>query len=258
MQQAQAQLGKAQMDMKSSEKLHESNVVSDFDVQQTRHDLNVARANLTAARAALDAARNNLSFTELRSPSDGVIGRIPYRKGDYVGPTTQEGLTVVSGNCEMYVYFSLSESRIMEYLTAYGSMQRAIDRMPQPVLLLNGGKTYAHKGRVESISGVVDDQTGAVSVRAVFPNPDGLLLSGSTARIVMSQQQTGAIVIPQEATYEILNKTYVYRVVNGTATSTMITTESVNNGHQYVVTSGLKPGDVIIAKGAGLVQGGQK
>ena len=199
-----------------------------------------------------------MSFTELRSPSDGVIGRIPYRKGDFVSSSSQEGLTIVSENHEMYVYFSLSENQVMEYLATYGSMQQTVEQMPQPQLMLPIGKIYEHMGKVESISGIVDEQTGAVSVRAVFPNPDGLLLSGGTARVVMPQLLTDVIVIPQEATYEILDKVYVYKVEDGVTKACMIMTESINNGKQYVVRAGLHPGDVIIAKGAGLMKEGTR
>lgn len=256
--QAKAMVDKAELEYEGKQQLYEKHVISEFDLNQTHNDLLIAKANLETAQATLAGARNDLSFTELRSPSDGVIGRIPYRKGDYVSTSSQEGLTVVSENHEMFVYFSLSENQIMDYLAKYGSMQQAIEKMPQPQLMLPGGKKYTHKGKVESISGIVDEQTGAVSVRVVFPNPEGLLLSGGTARVVMPQRLTDVIVIPQEATYEILDKVYVYKVEDGVTKACMITTEPINNGKQYVVRAGLLPGDVIVAKGAGLMKEGTR
>lgn len=258
LEQAKALVDKAELEYEGKQQLYEKHVISEFDLNQTHNDLLVAKANLEAAQATLTAARNDLSFTELRSPSDGVIGRIPYRKGDFVSSSSQEGLTIVSENHEMYVYFSLSENQVMEYLATYGSMQQTVEQMPQPQLMLPIGKIYEHMGKVESISGIVDEQTGAVSVRAVFPNPDGLLLSGGTARVVMPQLLTDVIVIPQEATYEILDKVYVYKVEDGVTKACMIMTESINNGKQYVVRAGLHPGDVIIAKGAGLMKEGTR
>lgn len=255
-QQAVAQVAKAQQDLEGKTMLRERQVVSDFDLNQTRRDLDVAKANLEAARAQLEAARNNLSFTELRSPSDGVIGRLPYRKGDYVGPSIQDGLTVVSDNKQMFVYFSMTESRVMDYLAEYSSMQEAISHMPELSLALAGGKMYDKKGFVESVSGIVDDQTGSVSVRAIFPNAESRLLSGGTARVVMPQVHKDAIVIPQEATYEIQDKVYVYKVINGKASSTIIDVERLHDGTHFIVNKGLKKGDVIIAKGAGLVREG--
>lgn len=257
-QQMQALLAKAKQDYEGKKMLRERNVISDFDLNQTKRDMDVAQANLEAARAELESARNNLSFTELRSPSDGVVGRLPYRKGDYVGPSTTEGLTVVSDNALMYVYFSLTENRVMDYLGEYTSMQEAIDHMPELSLMLPGGKTYDLKGKVESISGIVDEHTGSVSVRAVFPNAEGRLLSGGTARIIMPQEHKDAIVIPQEATFEIQDKVYVYKVIDGKATSAIIDVERLHDGKHFIVNKGLKKGDVIIASGAGLVREGNR
>lgn len=123
-------------------------------------------------------------------------------------------------------------------------------------LQLPNGTLYEHTGRVESISGVVDERTGAVSVCARFDNPDGMLLSGGTGKIVIPTELHNAIVIPQEATYSIQDKVYVMKVADGKAVSTIIQVEPQNNGKEYVVISGLQEGDVIIAKGAGFVEEG--
>ena len=254
--QAKSRVSNAQLEYDGKQSLYAKGIVSDFDLTCAKLDLEAAQADYEAAQAGLEAARNDLSFTELRSPSDGVVGSIPYRKGDYVGPTVQDGLTIISDNGQMYVYFSLSESRIMQYITEFGSMSEAIANMPRPQLLLTGSKLYPHSGVIESVSGIVDDKTGAVSVRAVFENPEGMLLSGGTARVVMPQVMSGVIVIPAEATYEILDKVYVFKVEDGIAHSCVIETEKVSDGKRLVVTGGLNAGDVIIGKGAGLVQEG--
>lgn len=254
--QAEAQYAKAQQELEGKQHLHQSQVVSDFDLRQSQHDLSVAKANLEASRAALHSAQNDLSFTELRSPSDGVVGRLPYRQGDLVSPQTTEGLTIVSNNSKMFVYFSLTESRIMQLLAQHASMQEAIAKMPTIRLQLAGGQVYDHEGRIESISGVVDDKTGAVSVRAVFPNPGGRLLSGGTGRVLMPNTYRQALLVPQEATFEIQDKVFVYKVIDGKASQTMIDVERLNDGQHFVVKQGLKAGDVIIASGAGLVREG--
>lgn len=255
-QQAQALLAKAEQEYQGKQQLHAAQVVLDFDLAQTQRDLEVAKANLAAALATQEAARNELSFTELRSPSDGVIGRLPYRKGDLVGPSTTEGLTVVSDNHQMHVYFSMTESQVMDFLTAYPSMQEAIHHFPKVSLLLPGGKPYDEQGWVESVSGIVDEQTGAVSVRAVFPNAGERLLSGGTARVLLPHVYKEAILIPQEATFEIQDKVFVYKVKEGKAVSEMIEVIRLHDGQHFVVTKGLAKGDVIIAKGAGLVKEG--
>ena len=254
--QMSALLAKAQQNFDNKKSLLDKKVVSDATFTDAKQDLAVAKANLAAAKAQLTIAQNNLSFTVLHSPSDGVIGKIPYRKGDYVGTTIQDGLTVVADNQKMYVYFSMTERRVMEYLAKYQSMDEAIKHMPQLSLQMASGQTYSQYGQVESVSGVVDEQTGAVSVRAVFDNANGLLLSGGTGQIILPAVKSKAIVIPQEATYEILNMVYVMKVVDGHTVATIVSVERQHNGKEYVVTDGLKPGDVIIAKGAGLVQEG--
>jgi len=253
-----AALSRAQLEWEAKQSLRQKEVISDFELSMAVSDLNMAMANLAAAKAALASARNDLAYTEIRSPCDGVAGHIAYRKGDLVGPSMQECLTVVADNRRMRVYFSMTESIVMRYIAEYKSLNEAVKRMPDLRLRLPDGSFYDINGRVESISGVIDEHTGAVPVCALFDNPSGVLLSGGTGRIVMPTVVPRAIVIPQTATYEILDRTYVYMVVDGRAESAVITVLPVSDGQRYVVTGGLKAGDVIIAKGAGYVKEGQE
>lgn len=255
-QQMTAALEKSQLEYNGKEKLHTKGVISDYELASAKSDLAVAQSNLAAAKASLASARNNLSYTELRSPSDGVVGRIPYRKGDYVGPSVDYGLTQVADNSRMRVYFSMTERKVMEYLSEHGSLTAAVEAMPELRLQFPNGTFYGRTGRVESISGIIDEQSGAVSVCALFDNPDGILLSGGTAKVVMPTTRTHALVIPQEATYEIQDKVYVMKVVDGKATAAIIKVEAQNNGKDFVVTDGLTAGEVIVAKGAGFIQEG--
>ncbi len=254
----EANVAEATLIYDSKKALHNKQVVSDFDLTSAENALNIAKANLLQAKAQEDAAKNNLSFTVIKSPSDGVVGKIPYRKGDYVSPTIQDGLTIVANNSQMYVYFSMNERQVIDLIHRHGSLETAISKMPDVQLKLSNNEIYTQKGRVESISGIVESSTGAVSVRAVFPNDNGLLLSGGAGSVIMPYNHTDAILIPKESTYEIQGKTYVYRVLNGTATSTMITVDKIDNGKEYIVTHGLSINDIIIAEGAGLVQEGTK
>lgn len=247
----------AQLNYDSRHNLFEKNIVSNYDLRTAASNLTMSRALLQQAQAQLESARANLSYTVLRSPSDGVVGSLPYRVGDYVGPTTLGGLTTVADTHEMYVYFSLSERDVMSRIAEYGSLDKAVMDFPPVSLLTANGDTCSVKGHVESISGVVESGTGAVSARAVFPNADGRLLSGSTGRLVISHKMKQVFVIPQTATYEIQDKIYIYKVVDGKAESAIITVLPMNDGQNYVVTSGLKVGDVIIVKGAGYVKEGQ-
>lgn len=251
-----AALNKAQQEYDGKKALHAKSIISDFELSLSESDLGIAKANLAAAKAALTSARNDLSYTEIRSPSDGVVGRIPYRKGDLVGPSTQEGLTVVADNRQMRVYFSMTENQVMRYISDYQTLSEAIAHFPEIYLQLPNGKRYDLPGHIESISGIIDEQTGSVSVCGRFDNPNGMLLSGGTGKIVMPIEISDAIVIPQEATYDIQDKVYVVKVVDGKAVSTIIQVESQNDGKTYVVTSGLKVGDVIVAKGSSYIKEG--
>lgn len=248
----------AQLNYNSRQNLYKKNIVSDYDLRTAASNLTMSKAQVKQAQAQLESARANLSYTVLRSPSDGVVGSLPFRVGDYVGPTTQGGLTTVADVQEMYVYFSLTEHDVMSRIAKHGSLADAVKSFPSVSLLTVNGDTCTMKGRVESISGVVERQTGAVSARAVFPNANGRLLSGSTGRLIIPYQMKQVIVIPQTATYEIQDKVFVYKVVNGQTASAIITILPKNDGQHYVVTSGLSVGDVIVAKGAGYVKEGQK
>lgn len=254
----EANMATAQLTYDGKKALFDKKVISDFDLTAAANALKMSKAQLALAKAQETSAQNNLSFTVIKSPSDGVVGKLPYRKGDYVSPSIQDGLTVVAENSQMYVYFSMTERQIMQVLHRYKSMEKVIAEMPDVQLMLSDRTMYPAKGRIESISGIIDKSTGAVSVRAVFPNADGLLLSGGAGNVVMPYEQTGAIVIPQEATFEIQNKTYVYKVIDGTAQSAVVTVDKMNDGKAFIVTGGLETGDVIIAEGAGLVQEGTK
>lgn len=253
-----AALDRSQLEYDGKKSLCQKGIISEFELSLAESDLGVAKANLAASKAALTSARNDLSYTEIRSPSGGVVGRIGYRKGDLVGPTLQEGLTVVADNGQMRVYFSMTESRVMQYLSEHKSLEEAVKQMPELRLQLSNGAFYELTGRVESISGVVDERTGAVSVCARFDNPNGMLLSGGTGKIILPTELRGAIVIPQEATYDIQDKVYVVKVVDGKAVAGMIQVERTTDGKSYVVTDGLKAGEVIIAKGAGFVKEGSR
>ena len=264
---AKAGVETAQLNYDSRKTLFQKNVVSDYDLRTATANLAMAKAQSQQAQAQLQSARTNLSYTVLRSPSDGVVGSLPFRIGDFVGPSTQSGLTTVADAYEMYVYFSLTERDVMSRIAEHGSLDKAVAAFPPVILLTVNGDTCAVKGRVESISGVVDSSTGSVSARAVFPNADNHLLSGSTGCIVIPKKMKQVIVIPQSATYEIQDKIYVYKVVDGRLTSgrlqgkkaesAIITVLPMNEGKHYVVTSGLAVGDVIVAKGANYVKEGQ-
>lgn len=255
---AKAGIDNAQLNYDSRKNLREKNIVSDYDLRTAASNLAMAKAQAQQAAAQLESARSNLSYTVLRSPSDGVVGSLPYRVGDYVGPNMQDGLTTIADSREVYVYFSLTESDVMRRMEGNGSLSRTAADFPPVTLKLVNGSLYSKQGRVESISGVVESSTGAVTARAVFPNTDGLLLSGGTGSIIIPYKMKQVIVIPQTATFEIQDKVYVYKVVDGRAQSVIVSVMPMSDGHCYIVTDGLVAGETIVSKGASYVKEGQE
>ena len=253
---AEAQVETARITYESKQELFRRNVVSEFDLSTARNALAVAEASLEQARAEETNARNSLSYTEVKSPADGVVGTIPYRVGALVGPTAAQPLTTVADNSEMYVYFSMTENQLLNLTREYGSIDNTLKNMPDVQLRLNDGSVYDEAGRIEAISGVIDTSTGSVQLRAAFPNPNGLLHSGGAGNIILPYVRKQCVVIPQAATFELQDKVYVYKVVDGKATSAAIAVDRISNGREYIVNSGLVPGDVIVAEGVGLMREG--
>lgn len=255
---AKAQVDVAQLDYDSKVILFNEEVISEYDLAMANNTLAIAKAGLEQAKAQEANARNDLSYTEVKSPCNGVVGTLPYRAGALVGPSISQPLTTVSDTEQMYVYFSLTEREMLSRMQQQGSFDKATEAFPPVSIQMVNCENYPLLGKVESISGVVDKSTGALSARAVFPNPDGILLTGSTGRLIVSQTHRDVIVIPQTATYEIMNKTYVYKVVDGVAHSAIITVQPLSDGLNYIVVSGLNVGDVIISEGAGYVREGME
>jgi membrane fusion protein (multidrug efflux system) len=252
---AEAVVATARLTFDSKEELFQERVVSDFDRQTAQNSLLEAEASLAQAKANETNARNDLSYTVVRSPVDGVAGMSSYRVGALVNSSITTPLLTVSDDEEVYVYFSMTENQMLSLLRQYGSVDKSLAGMPKVSLQLSDGVKYAHEGVIDAISGTIDTGTGAVSLRAVFPNPEGMLRNGSTATLVLPYTKENALVVPQEATFEIQDKVYVYKVnESGKAESAQVTVFPLNNGQEYIVESGLQEGEVIVAEGAGLIQ----
>lgn len=253
---AEAAVATARMTASSKEELFNEHVVSAFDLQTARNQLLEAEAALEQAQAAEISARNDLSYTEVKSPVNGVASMIPYRVGALVDASITTPLATVSDDGEMYVYFSMTENQVLSLIRENGTLEEAMKQMPEVELRLSDGLMYAHKGKIDAMSGTIDTGTGSVSLRATFPNPERMLRNGGSGTVVFPYQMDNVLVVPKEATYEIQDKIFVYRVTDGKATSTPVTVFPVDNGKEYIIEQGLKAGDVIVAEGAGLLQEG--
>lgn len=253
---ANAGVATAQLVYDSKKELFNQNVISAYELKTAENSLLTAKAQQAQAKAQELNAANNLSYTEVKSPSNGVVGTLPYRVGASVSAAMQQPLTTVSDNSEMYVYFSMTENQLLNLIRQYGSKAKALEAMPGIDLQLSDQSMYSEKGIIETISGVVDPSTGTVSIRGAFPNPDGLLHSGSSGNVVLSSTHKDGMVIPRSATFEIQDRTFVYQVVDGKTRSRQISVERIKGGQDYIVTDGLAFGDEIVTEGVGLLQDG--
>ena len=251
---AQTMVQTATLTAQNKQALFDKNIISEYENQLAKNDLATAKASLAQAQAALTNAQKNLSYTVVTAPSDGVVGMIPNREGSLASPSMVPALTTVSDNGEVYAYFSLTERDLLD-MTDNGSatLQERIASMPEVQLKLSDGTIYPLPGKVATVSGVIDNSTGSASVRALFKNNNGMLRSGSTGQILLPVNQDSVIIIPQKATYELQDRRFVYALTDSnTVVSRPITVDALNDGKNYVVTSGLKPGERIALEGVGV------
>ena len=256
---AKAQLATAHQTLEGKELLFQQHVVGDFDLNKARNEVAEAEAALAEAKADLETARNELSYTVVKSPSDGVLSMIEYRIGELVDPSMEKELATISDPRHIHAYIGLSERTLYDLTQYYQcSIDELPDKLPDVTLTTYWGKEMECKGRIDAFSGNVESNTGTVVIRASFDNPDGLFRNNSNGIVHIPYLIKNAIVIPQEATFDIQDKIFVFKADGGVAKAVPVVVMPYNDGQTYVVTDGLKTGDVIIAEGAGLLEDGQK
>lgn len=253
---AQAAVNTAKDEVARIRSLVEKNIISDYRLQSAKNTLQSQKAALAQARARLENARVNLSYTIIRSPTEGVIGNIPYRVGSLVSSNSQRPLTVVSDISEVYAYFSMSERELLEMAQNVAlkggnvTLQQQIAEMPAVNLVLSDGSLYDHEGTVKLSSGLINTQTGSASLRAVFPNPNEILRSGATGNVQIPVKKQAAIVIPKASTYELQNKRFVYTVTDSnTVESREVMLAPLSTPKLFVVEEGLTSGSEIVTAG---------
>ena len=260
LQAAKAQENSAKLEYESNKNLFDKKIVSSYMLSNSENAYKQAQAAVAQARAAVNRAKVELGFCTITAPVSGVTGSIPVRVGDQVSPMSE--LTILSGNTTMYAEFSVNEA-IIEEMVHYGinadEMDKYIAKLPEATFVMKNGTKYPHKGRVVSLTGVVNSETGSLTAKVSFPNPDGHLYSGIQGTIVMSFAEKNVIVIPQSAVVRLQDKAQVYKVkADSTATAVEIKTLDTGNGKDFIVTTGLKVGEKIISTGANNVTEGQK
>ena len=246
---ARARLATARMNYQANQKLYDSKLIGRVEYRTTQNALAQAQAVLEQRLAELQSAGNNLTYTRVVSPSDGVVGTLPYHAGSLVSASMQQPLTRVSDNQEVWAFFTMNETHLLSLIEQYGSKEKALAAMPDVTLQLSNGKRYPVPGRITNISGLIDQATGSVTLKAVFRNSKGMLYSGFTGNVCIPSINKRSIVVPQSATYEMQDKRFIYKVVGGKAIATPIIVLPISNGKEFIVTSGLKPGDMIVSGG---------
>ena len=250
---AKTEVNKAKLTVQNKRRLFEKDIISAFEMEIAESDLKNAQSMLVNAQASLASAQQNLDYTVVKAPSNGVVGKLPLREGSLASPSNPEPLTTVSDNSQIYVIFSVTEKDLL-YLSENGkvSLNEAIKMAPPVKLQTADGSVYPVEGKIETISGLIDNATGAASVRAIFNNPAGILRSGGTGNLVIPIHLDSVIVIPQKATFELQDRRMVYVLGDSNKLATrVVKVEPLKGGQDFVVQEGLKVGEVIAVEGVG-------
>lgn len=256
---AEANLRTLTLTEKNKHMLFEKQIISSFEYETAVNNLLSAKAALAQAKASLVSAKQNLDFCTVTSPSDGIIGTFPYRIGSLVSPSIAQPLTTVSEIKNMYVYFSMTEKDLLQLTKSGNSLKEELEKMPAVKLQLSDGSIYQDEGKIEVVSGVIDQNTGSVSMRAIFPNKKQILRSGGTGNLLFPFTIENTITVPQSATVEIQDKKFVYILQpDSTVKYTEIQISDLNDGKDYIVISGLNSNDKIVIEGVQTMHNGMK
>ena len=251
-----AKLKNAQLEIDRLKPLIENEVIAPVKLRTAESNYEVAKSSLARASSAVGSAKINLDFTVIQAPVSGYIGRIPKRIGNLVSRGDKEPLTYLSDVSEVYVYFSMSESDYLYFSKNQNGILDSINGnqgtggslLPEATLFLADGLEYKEKGKIDAISGQINRSTGAISLRAKFPNSEDLMRSGNSGSIKIQETKKGVIMIPQEVTSNIQDKIFVYLlddqnkvvmkdiVVDGTADKNFIVKEGLKRGDRVITT----------------------
>ncbi|WP_131537721.1 efflux RND transporter periplasmic adaptor subunit [Pedobacter nototheniae] len=258
---AEADVNAAQLQVNKTKPLVDKDIISKYELDAAQLTLQSKKAALAQARASLANAKVNLGYTTITSPVDGVVGSLPFKTGSLVSSSSTQPLTTVSNTSKVYAYFSLNEKDLLDFSKVYkgATLAQQMKNIPPVSLVLADGTIYAENGRIESINGQINTNTGSASLRATFPNPISLLKSGASASVRIPRHVENAILIPQKSTIDLQGKKFVYilgdsaKVVN-----TEIQIMNLAKGNFYVVTKGLKVGDKVVLEGFQTLKDGTK
>ena len=256
---AAAQLNTSKLTYENNQKLFANNVIGTYELEASKNAYENARAALAQARANYTSAKQNLNYCYVTSPANGVVGDLPYRVGALVSASSAQPLTTVSDINTMQVYFSMTEKDVLDMTKEKGGLHTAINDYPAVQLQLADGTTYNHEGKVAAVSGVIDQSTGSVSMRADFPNPEHLLKSGGSGYIIVPHVSSNAIIVPQDAVVQVQDRYFIYIVGKDNKVKySPVTINPNNDGKNYIIESGLKAGDNIVVSGVTTLKDGMQ
>ena len=255
---AEAAQGNAQIEIDKLTPLVANKVVSAYQLKTAKAAFQVAKANIESAKANVSTAQINLGYTLIKAPVSGYIGRLLKKQGSLVAPQDVDALTQLSDVHNVHVYFSLGEKDFVSFKEQYPgeTLKDKLKRLPPVSLLLADGSEYARQGKIDVIDGQFDKTTGAITVRASFSNPQGLLRSGNTGKVRLSLQHTDAIIIPESATIEMQDKVFVFALADSNKVKKLPITIVGKSGTNYLVKDGIKAGDQIVLSGIDHLQEG--
>jgi membrane fusion protein (multidrug efflux system) len=256
---AEAQVSTAKLAVVKVKPLVEKDIVSKYELESAQYTYASAQASLAQARAALVNARVNLSYTTVTSPVNGVVGSIPFRLGSLVNSASTDPLTTVSSIGNVYAYFALNEKLLLDFTkgSSETTFAKKLSALPAVSLLLSDGSAYSEKGKIETVNGLINTATGSVNIRARFPNPKGIIRSGSSVTVRIPNSLKNVILIPQSATFELQDKLFAVTVgKDGKTKNVNLTVMENTAGNFYVVESGLKVGDQIVLEGVSSLKDG--
>lgn len=248
---AKANLANAEINVSKLTPLVQNNVISDVQLKTAKATYDASRASVEQARAMVQAAEINVGYTLITAPVDGYIGRIPFKTGSLVGTTTAEALTVVSEIKEVYAYFSLTERDFLRFKNEFAgnTIEEKIKGMPPVELMLADGSIHSQKGKVETVSGQFNNSMGSISFRASFPNTDRSLRSGNTGKVRIPHTLKSVLVIPQEATFELQDKVFVFLLADSNKVVSKPVSIAGTSGNYYLIDKGIDPGQKIVYAG---------
>lgn len=257
---AQANMEKAKVELDRLTPLLEYNVISEVQVKTAKASYESTKATVEQSKALVSSAQINLGYTVIRAPVSGYIGRIPFKIGSLVGKEANP-LTTLSQVNEMYAYFSMSEPDFIAFKDRYegNTLEEKLKHVPPIELVLPNDSIYSQKGKLELVEGQFDKTVGAINFRASFPNPSRILRTGNTGKIRLPQMFASVLIVPQEATFEIQDKIFVYTVTDSNKIVTKPIIVSGRTANYYYVSSGLKKGEkIVLSSQSTLLTGGLK